>query len=265
MVKIKRALISVSDKTGILDFARELDKLGVQILSTGGTAKLLRENNITVKEVSEYTGFPEMLDGRVKTLHPKIHAGLLALRDNQEHMQTLKEHDIELIDMVVVNLYPFQETTQKPGTRLEEAIENIDIGGPSMLRSAAKNHKSVAVICNPNRYGQVIEELKSNKGALSERTMRELAIEVFGLTSDYDSAIHTYLKNYFKASCPSKEFPQELDLNFEKIQELRYGENPHQKAAFYKEKGKPCGLINLKQLQGKELSFNNILDLNSAF
>jgi len=265
LIKIKRALISVSDKTGILDFARELDKLGVQILSTGGTAKLLRENNIAVKEVSEYTGFPEMLDGRVKTLHPKIHAGLLALRDNQEHMQTLKEHDIGLIDMVVVNLYPFQETTQKPGVSLQEAIENIDIGGPSMLRSAAKNHKSVAVICNPNRYGQVIEELKSNKGALSERTMRELAIEVFNLTSHYDAAIHNYLKGYFQKQEESGTFPSEMSFYFEKIQDLRYGENPHQKAAFYKEKGKSRGLINLKQLQGKELSFNNILDLNSAF
>ncbi len=265
MVEIKRALISVSDKTGLVDFSGELIKLGVEILSTGGTAKLLRDNNIPVKEVSEYTGFPEMLDGRVKTLHPKIHGGLLALRDNPKHMQSLKEHDIGLIDMVVVNLYPFEKTTQKPDVTLEEAIENIDIGGPSMLRSAAKNHKDVAVICDSSRYTQVIKELKKNNGALSRDLMRELATEVFALTSRYDNAIHNYLRNYFKFHPESSGLPQELNLSFEKIQDLRYGENPHQKAAFYKEKGKTLGLINLKQLQGKELSFNNILDLNSAW
>lgn len=264
MVKIKRALISVSDKTGILDFAKELNKFGVEILSTGGSAKLLRDNNIPVKEVSEYTGFPEILDGRVKTLHPKIHAGLLALRENSQHMKTLQVHNIGLIDMVVVNLYPFEKTTQKPGAKIEEVIENIDIGGPSMLRSAAKNHQSVAVICNPVRYRQVIEELKKNKGALSRNLMRDLAIEVFAHTSHYDSAIHNYLNSYFKGKPESLGFPPELVLSFEKIQDLRYGENPHQKAAFYKEKGKTKGLINLKQLQGKELSFNNILDLNAA-
>ncbi|MDD4980521.1 MAG: bifunctional phosphoribosylaminoimidazolecarboxamide formyltransferase/IMP cyclohydrolase [Candidatus Omnitrophica bacterium] len=264
MVKVRRALISVSDKAGLVDFARELNKLGVEILSTGGTAKLLRENNIPAREVSEYTGFPEMLDGRVKTLHPKIHGGLLAVRDNPNHMQSLKEHNIGLIDMVVVNLYPFEKTTQKPDVTIEEAVENIDIGGPSMLRSAVKNHKAVAVVCNPARYGQVIAELKENKGVLSAGLMRELAIEVFALTSRYDNAIYNYLQNYFKAKADSAGFPQALSLNFEKIQDLRYGENPHQKAAFYKEKGKMRGLINLKQLQGKELSFNNILDLNSA-
>lgn len=265
MVKIKRALISVSDKEGILDFSRELKKFGIEILSTGGTAKLLRDNGIDVKEVSGYTGFPEMLDGRVKTLHPKIHAGLLALRDNQEHMDTLKEHNIGLIDMVVVNLYPFEKTTRKPTVTIEEVIENIDIGGPSMLRSAAKNHKDVAVVSNPARYNQIIEELQKNNGALSDRLMRDLAIEVFGLTSHYDGVIYTYLKNYFKGRLESIGFPAELNLSFEKIQDLRYGENPHQKAAFYRENGKSRGLINLKQLQGKELSFNNILDLNAAF
>jgi phosphoribosylaminoimidazolecarboxamide formyltransferase/IMP cyclohydrolase len=264
MVKIKRALISVSDKTGLIDFTRELNKFGVEILSTGGTAKLLRDNNIPVKEVSEYTGFPEMLDGRVKTLHPKIHGGLLALRDNPEHLQSLKEHDIGLIDMVVVNLYPFEKTTQKPNVTIEEVIENIDIGGPAMLRSAAKNHKDVAVICDPGQYGQVIAELKKNNGTLSKDLMRRLAIEVFSLTSHYDNAIYSYLQNYFKIKPESAGFPQELNLHFEKIQDLRYGENPHQQAAFYKEKGKTKGLINLKQLQGKDLSFNNILDLNSA-
>jgi len=266
MVKIRRALISVSDKTGILDLARELNKFGVEIVSTGGTAKLLRENNIPAVEVSEYTGFPEMLDGRVKTLHPKIHAGLLALRNNQEHMKTLENHGIGLIDMVVVNLYPFEKTMLSPEVSIEEVIENIDIGGPSMLRSAAKNHRSVAVICNPERYPQVVEELKKNKGALSESLMRDLGIEVFNRTSKYDAAIFEYLNKWNNGVHQAVTgFPDTLNLSFEKIQELRYGENPHQKAAFYREKGKTRGIINLKQLQGKELSFNNILDLNSAF
>ncbi|MCM8789399.1 MAG: bifunctional phosphoribosylaminoimidazolecarboxamide formyltransferase/IMP cyclohydrolase, partial [Candidatus Omnitrophica bacterium] len=268
MVKIKRALISVSDKSGILDLAKELRKFGVEILSTGGTARLLRDNGIEVKEVSEYTGFPEMLNGRVKTLHPKIHAGLLALRENNEHMRVLKEHNIGLIDMVVVNLYPFEKTIQKPNVTMEEAIENIDIGGPSMLRSAAKNHKSVAVICNPERYAQVIEELRKNNGALSENLLRELGTEVFNRTGQYDVAIYEYLSKQTQGKKQwgeGRSFPENLNLEFRKIQELRYGENPHQKAAFYKEKGKEKGLINARQLQGKELSFNNILDLNSAF
>ena len=265
MVKIRRALISLSDKTGIVELAKELKKFDVEILSTGGTAKLLRENNIVVKDVSEYTGFPEMLDGRVKTLHPKVHGGLLALRDNPEHMNTLKEHNIGLIDMVVVNLYPFEKTTQKPGVTIEEVIENIDIGGPSMLRSAAKNHRSVAVICNPQRYAQVIEELKKNSGSLPEGLLRDLGIEVFGHTSRYDKAIYEYLNQNLKIKSQDSEgFPEKLNLSFEKMQDLRYGENPHQKAAFYREVGKTRGLVNLKQLQGKELSFNNILDLNAA-
>jgi len=269
MVKIKRALISVSDKTGILDLAKELDKLGVEILSTGGTAKLFRDNNIAVKEVSEHTGFPEMLDGRVKTLHPKIHGGLLALRDNPEHMKTVKLNNIGLIDMVVVNLYPFEKTTQKPGVSIEEVIENIDIGGPSMLRSAAKNHRSVAVICNPARYAQVVEQLRKNNGALSEEFMRDLGIEVFARTSQYDGAIYEYLSKHLAggSGIRSKEsgvFPQELSFSFKKIQDLRYGENPHQKAAFYAEAEKSAGLATIKQLWGKELSFNNILDLNAT-
>ena len=264
MVKIKRALISVSDKTGILELAKELDKLGVEIISTGGTAKLLRENGIKVKEVSEYTGFPEMLDGRVKTLHPKIHAGLLALRKNNVHMKTLEEHEIGLIDMVVVNLYPFEQTVQKPGVSIEEVIENIDIGGPSMLRSAAKNHQSVAVVCNPGRYSQIIEELRKNNGALPEDLMRDLAIEVFGRTSQYDAGINAYLKEYFSKKQEISGFPQELVLSFTKAQDLRYGENPHQKASFYREAKKASGLSTMKQLWGKELSFNNILDLNAA-
>jgi len=265
MVKIKRALVSVSDKTGIVDFVKGLSKQGVEIISTGGTAKLLRDNGINAKEVSEYTGFPEMLDGRVKTLHPKIHGGLLALRDNPTHMQTLKEHGIGLIDMVVVNLYPFEKTTQKPGVSIEEVIENIDIGGPSMLRSAAKNHGSVAVICNPSRYANILDELRKNNGSLSPGTLKSLAVEVFGHTSRYDAAIYSYLGDYYRADGASDKFPCQLSMMFEKIQDLRYGENPHQQAAFYREKGKSKGLINLKQLQGKELSFNNILDLNAAF
>jgi len=264
MVKIRRALISLSDKTGIVDLARELKRFNVEILSTGGTARLLRENNIQVKEVSEYTGFPEMLDGRVKTLHPKIHGGLLALRRNQEHMQTLEEQNIGLIDLVVVNLYPFEKTTRKPGVSIDEVIENIDIGGPSMLRSAAKNHQSVAVICNPHRYPQVIAELQKNNGSLPEDLMRELGVEAYLHTSKYDAAIYNYLSSYFKTKKTTEVFPDELVLSFEKIQSLRYGENPHQQAVFYKEKGKSTGLINARQLQGKELSFNNILDLNSA-
>lgn len=264
MVKIKRALISVSDKTGISEFAAELDKLGVEILSTGGTAKILRDNNIPAREVSEYTGFPEMLDGRVKTLHPKIHGGLLAVRDNPEHMQQLKNQDIGLIDMVVVNLYPFEKTISKPGAAIEEAIENIDIGGPSMLRSAAKNHRSVAVICNPGRYAEVIEELKKNKGALPENLLRDLGIEVFGLTSRYDNAIHGFLSAYFKKESKGAGFDNELCLSFKKAQDLRYGENPHQKAAFYRNAKEIRGLAGMKQLWGKELSFNNILDLNAA-
>jgi phosphoribosylaminoimidazolecarboxamide formyltransferase/IMP cyclohydrolase len=266
MVKIKRALISVSDKTGILDFVKELKKFDVEILSTGGTAKMLREAGVEVIEVGTYTGFPEMLDGRVKTLHPKIHGGLLALRDNPEHMETVKRNGIGLIDMVVVNLYPFEKTTQKPGVSIEEVIENIDIGGPSMLRSAAKNHQSVAVICNPERYESVITELKRNKGSLPKELLRDLAVEVYGRTSQYDGAIHKYLKAWAQGAVKKVAgFPQEFVVGFEKIQDLRYGENPHQAAAFYKEKGKSCGLVNMKQLQGKELSFNNILDLNAAF
>lgn len=267
MVKIKRALISLSDKTGLLDLAKTLQKYGVEILSTGGTARALRENNIAVIEVSDYTGFPEMLDGRVKTLHPKIHGGLLALRDKPEHIEKLREHNIGLIDMVVVNLYPFAEVVKKPDVKLSEAIENIDIGGPSMLRSAAKNNRSVAVVSSPAFYPQIIEEMERSRGSLSEETCFKLAVEVFKLTSQYDAGIAAYLSSSVKPGKAeeAEAFPQALNLSFEKLQELRYGENPHQKAAFYKERGKTRGLINLRQLQGKELSFNNILDLNAAF
>ncbi|MDD5500424.1 MAG: bifunctional phosphoribosylaminoimidazolecarboxamide formyltransferase/IMP cyclohydrolase [Candidatus Omnitrophica bacterium] len=263
MIAVKRALISLSDKTGILDLAVELKKYGVEILSTGGTAKLLRENNIQVCEVSDYTGFPEMLDGRVKTLHPKIHGGLLALRDKPEHMRVLGEQGIGPIDLVVVNLYPFEKVIRRPGVGIDEVIENIDIGGPSMLRSGAKNYRSVAVVCDPKYYPAVIDDLKKNNGALSENLSRRLGIETYLRTSRYDAAIYGYLSGYFKSGA-EKQFPETFELSFEKIQSLRYGENPHQKAAFYKENGKSGGLINISQIQGKELSFNNILDLNAA-
>ncbi len=262
MIKIKRALVSVSDKTGIVELCAVLKKFGVEILSTGGTAKTLQENNIPVIEVSDYTGFPEMLDGRVKTLHPKIHGGLLALRQNSDHLQTLKNHNISLIDLVVVNLYPFEKTVAKPDVTRQQAIENIDIGGPSMLRSAAKNHQSVAVVSSPGQYQNIIRELETNKGSISEETCRELACAVFLATSFYDGAIYDYLSK--KQAQTLDQFPQTLTLQFSKLQDLRYGENPHQKAAFYSEGNSRKGLARMKQLWGKELSFNNILDLNAA-
>ena len=264
MIKVKRALISVSDKTGLVDFAKGLQKLGVEIISTGGTAVLLRSANIQSQEVSEYTGFPEMLDGRVKTLHPKIHGGLLGLRDNPEHMKQLAAHGIGLIDMVVVNLYPFEKAIQKKNVSLEDAIENIDIGGPSMLRSAAKNYKSVAVICNAERYTEILNELNNNSGILSDKVLTNLAIEVFERTCRYDAAIYGFLNNRFKADNSFSTFPKDLAFSFSKLQDLRYGENPHQAAAFYKDSTQHEGLSKLQQLQGKELSFNNILDLNAA-
>ncbi|MFA5436991.1 MAG: bifunctional phosphoribosylaminoimidazolecarboxamide formyltransferase/IMP cyclohydrolase [Candidatus Omnitrophota bacterium] len=264
MVRIRRALISVSDKTGILDLAKGLNILGVEIISTGGTAQLLRENNIPVKEVSDYTGFPEMLGGRVKTLHPNIHGGILALRDNQEHMRVVKERSIGLIDLVVINLYPFEKAILKPDVTIGEAIENIDIGGPAMLRSAAKNYRFVAVVCNPARYSRIVEELRNNKGCLPASFTAELAIEAYALTGEYDRLIHNYLSGYFNIENKPQKFPGELTLGFQKVQDLRYGENPHQEAAFYKKKGEGSGIAGLKQIQGKALSFNNILDLNSA-
>ena len=263
MIKVKRALLSVSDKTGIVDLAQGLNRLGVEILSTGGTAKLLRDAKVPVIEVSDYTGFPEMMDGRVKTLHPKIHGGLLAVRDNAEHMAKLKENGIGLIDMVVVNLYPFERVTQKKNVTLEDAIENIDIGGPSMLRSAAKNFKSVAVVSNPARYAEVLKELDANSGILPDSILTSLALEAFALTSNYDGVIAQFLNNRFRSAQLSK-FPKDLTLRFSKIQDLRYGENPHQSAAFYADAGSLEGLAGIKQLHGKELSFNNILDLNAA-
>jgi phosphoribosylaminoimidazolecarboxamide formyltransferase/IMP cyclohydrolase len=264
MIKIKRVLVSVSDKAGIVELCETLSKFGVEILSTGGTAKALKDHNIMVKEVSDYTGFPEMLDGRVKTLHPKIHGGLLALRQNSQHMATLKEHKIELIDMVVVNLYPFEKTVAGAGVTREQAIENIDIGGPSMLRSAAKNCQSVVVVCNPNQYHGVIAELNRNNGAISEETSKILGQEVFRTTSHYDQAIFRYLSGQHGGSAHGEKFAPEMSVQFIKMQDLRYGENPHQSAAFYRDAKDIAGVAAMKQLWGKELSFNNILDVNAA-
>ncbi len=263
MIKVKRALISVSDKNGLILFAKGLHALGVEILSTGGTANHLRNAGIPVKEVSDYTQFPEMLDGRVKTLHPKIHGGLLAVRNNKDHMEQIKKHNIGLIDMVAVNLYPFESVISKKNVTLEEAIENIDIGGPAMLRSAAKNFKSVAVISNPSRYPEILKELENNNGLLSDSVLFKLAIEAFQHTAKYDGIISNFLDRQLN----KEEFtalPKELVFKFTKLQDLRYGENPHQQAAFYRDSSETYGLNKLNQRHGKELSFNNILDLDAA-
>ena len=262
LVRVKRALVSVSDKTGLMDFAKGLSELGVEMLSTGGTAKALREAGIDVKNVSDETGFPEILDGRVKTLHPMIHGGLLARRDLPEHMDAIKKLKITPIDMVVVNLYPFEKTILKPHVEIEEVIENIDIGGPSMLRSAAKNHDSVAVVVDPSDYPAVLQELKANNAELSKETLRKLAVKAYSQTAKYDATISTYLSRKFTGEL----FPDDFALGFTKLQELRYGENPHQKAAFYKivsEKDR-LSIADATQLQGKELSYCNILDLDAA-
>jgi len=264
MIKIKRALISVFDKQGLTEFAACLRDFGVEIISTGGTAAMLREKGFKVKEVSEHTGFPEMLDGRVKTLHPAIHGGLLAVRSNREHMESLKNRGIEEIDMVVVNLYPFEAVASRPGAGDEEIVENIDIGGPSMLRSAAKNSASVAVICDPRRYPAVISEMKRNNGCLPVELLRSLAAEAFARTSAYDGAIYAYLSGGGRREERLHGLPRDLRMEFVKLQDLRYGENPHQRAAFYGTSGRISGLAAMRQLQGKELSFNNFLDLNAA-
>lgn len=256
----KLALLSVSDKRGLLDFATALvTKHGYRILSTGGTAKLLADKGLPVTEVSRHTGFPEIMEGRVKTLHPKIHGGLLCRRDKEEHLKEAKANDIALIDLVVVNLYPFEETVAKPGVSFEEAIENIDIGGPSMLRSAAKNHESVTVVCDPDDYSEVIAFLEDPSRLSTLR--RRLALKVFQRTSAYDGAISRYLENQGRE--PDLDaiggFPSEYTLTLPKAQSLRYGENPHQKAALYGDFHR-----HFQQLQGKELSYNNILDITSA-
>ncbi|MDB5935776.1 MAG: purH [Massilia sp.] len=268
---ITQALISVSDKTGVLDFARALSAMGVGILSTGGTAKLLADNGVAVTEVADYTGFPEMLDGRVKTLHPKVHGGILARRDFPEHIAKLAEHDIPAIDMVIVNLYPFQQAVAKDSCTLEEAIENIDIGGPTMLRSAAKNHKDVVVVCDPADYGLVLAEMKGTSaaaGAVSYDTKFMLAKKVFAHTAQYDGAITNYLTSLGedKVHATRAAYPQVLNMTFDKVQDMRYGENPHQSAAFYRDLQPAAGaLASYKQLQGKELSYNNIADADAAW
>jgi phosphoribosylaminoimidazolecarboxamide formyltransferase / IMP cyclohydrolase len=261
MRKISRALISVSDKSSVLELASGLAALGVELLSTGGTAKLLREKGLKLRDVSDLTGFPEMLDGRVKTLHPKVHGGLLAVRSNPQHQAQAKEHGIEFIDMVVVNLYPFEKTAMKPGVTLEELIENIDIGGPSMLRSAAKNFEDVTVLVDAADYPAVLEELQSNNGSISRETRARLARKAFATTAAYDSAISTRLQKMANG-----EFPEHLHLNFRKLMDLRYGENPHQKAALYRNPSAAGrGLAAAPQLQGKELSYNNLVDLEAAW
>ena len=264
MERIGRALISVSDKEGVVEFARALAALGVTILSTGGTAKLLEKEGVPVTEVSRYTGFPEMLDGRVKTLHPKIHGGLLARRDLPGHMAAIRDAGIEPIDLLVVNLYPFQATVADPDCRLEDAIENIDIGGPTMLRAAAKNHGGVAVLVDPADYAPVLEEIRAGS-AVSEPTRLALAKKVFAHTAAYDGAIANYL---FSLDAKGKrgEYPDVLSLQFRKLQDMRYGENPHQSAAFYRDDKPVAGsLASYRQLQGKELSYNNVADADAAW
>lgn len=258
---IKRALISVSDKRGIVNFARELIEMRVEVLSTGGTAKTLREAGISVMDVTDFTGFPEMLGGRLKTLHPKIHGGLLARRSNPKDMEDIEKHGIKPIDMVVVNLYPFEETISKQNVTFEEAIENIDIGGPTMLRAASKNFQDVAVVVDPGDYEAIIKEMKVSDGGLSRGTKLNLAKKVFDHTARYDTLIADYLKGITKAE---DSFPEYLTTSLKRVAVLRYGENPHQKAAIYKERTKGLSLADARILQGKEMSFNNYLDTHSA-
>ena len=256
--KVTRALVSVSDKSGIVDFCLELHQLGIEILSTGGTAKTLAEHNIPATEVSDYTGFPEMMDGRVKTLHPKVHGGILARRGIDDAV--MAANGINPIDMVVVNLYPFEQIVANPNCDLDTAIENIDIGGPTMIRAAAKNHADVAIIVDPTDYASIIAELKNNNSGLSQQTRFNLALKSFEHTARYDTAIATYLGNI-----NGVQFPETLNLQFYRNQTMRYGENPHQNAAFYREKTPANGTIAAaKQLQGKELSYNNIADADAA-
>ena len=263
-MKIARALLSVSDKSGIVELARALAAAGVELISTGGTAKLLSKEGIAVIEVSAYTGFPEMLDGRVKTLHPRIHAGLLARRDEPAHRAALQAAGIGTIDLLVVNLYPFAATVADPDSRFEDAIENIDIGGPAMLRSAAKNHAAVAVVVDPADYGRVLNEIRSS-GAVSDATRFGLAAKVFAHTAAYDGAIANYLFS-LGAQHRRLEYPEVLSLQFSKIDDLRYGENPHQSAAFYRDRHPAAGgIADHRQLQGKELSYNNIADADAAW
>jgi phosphoribosylaminoimidazolecarboxamide formyltransferase/IMP cyclohydrolase len=293
--KIKRALISVSDKTGIVDLARTLDEFHVEIISTGGTAKALRDSGIAVTDISDLTGFPEMMDGRVKTLHPKVHGGLLAIRDNPKHLAAMQEHDIQSIDMVVVNLYPFVETIRREGVTRDEAIEQIDIGGPAMIRSAAKNAADVAVVVSPSRYDEIIEELQTHQGALSQPTRERLAIEAFQLTAVYDAMVSAYLSDGLERASSAgmgtggisavaggftfskaggiqdfsvetfhETLPDRKTWTINKLKDLRYGENPHQIAALY-QTALEGGLANADVLSGKEMSFNNYIDAEAAW
>ncbi len=268
MAKIQRAILSVTDKTGLVDFARKLAGMSVELISTGGTAKLLRDSGIQVKDISDLTGFPEMLDGRVKTLHPKVHGGILHRRENPTHRSAVAEHGIQPIDMVVVNLYAFEKTAAKPGVPFEELVENIDIGGPSMIRSAAKNFQDVAVVTSPADYDALAEEMANSGGELSSGTRWRLAQKAFATTAAYDSAIASTLERvnsngHFELR-PAAGFPATLRMSFQKVMDLRYGENPHQKAAMYSD-GSGSGVANGRQWQGKELSYNNIVDLQAAW
>jgi phosphoribosylaminoimidazolecarboxamide formyltransferase/IMP cyclohydrolase len=257
---IRRALLSVSDKAGLLDFARGLAALSVELISTGGTRKALADAGLAVRDVSDVTGFPEMLDGRVKTLHPRVHGGILAVRDNPEHVATLLQHNIQPIDLVVCNLYPFAATVARPGSTHDDIIENIDIGGPTLVRAAAKNYRDVAILTAPGQYTAVLDELKANQATLSDATKERLAAEAFAHVASYDAAISAY---FMRRTAP--EFPPYLGLHWERKQSLRYGENPHQKAAFYVNPAhRGACVANAEVLHGKELSFNNILDLDSA-
>lgn len=259
---IKRALISVSDKNGIVDFTRALAELGIELLSTGGTAKVLKDAGVTVKDVSEYTGFPEMMDGRLKTLHPMIHGGLLWRRDNERDREEMERHGIGSIDMVVVNLYPFEETVSKAGVSFEEALENIDIGGPTMIRAGSKNFRDVTVVVDPSDYSRVLDEMKSGGGQVTYELKLYLARKVFSHTAQYDTIIARYLDS---RDASAEVFPQNLTMSYRKISDVRYGENPHQKAAVYREPlYDGLSLVDAKILQGKAMSFNNYLDSSAA-
>jgi len=261
LVSVKRALISVSDKSGVVEFASALRELGVELLSTGGTYRLLQDNGLAVTEVAEYTGFPEMMDGRVKTLHPKVHGGILARRGQDEAV--MAEHGIDAIDMVVVNLYPFEATVAKPDCSLEDAIENIDIGGPTMVRAAAKNHRFVNIVVNASDYSTLLEEMRANEGATSLATRFDLAIKAYEHTAAYDGAIANYFGNRVPGG--SENFARTFNTQFHKVQEMRYGENPHQQAAFYVEANPAeAGIATARQIQGKELSYNNVADTDAA-
>ena len=271
MSRIQRAILSVTDKSGLVDFARKLAAAGVELVSTGGTAKLLRDSDITVKDISDLTGFPEMLDGRVKTLHPKVHGGILHRREDSGHRAAVAEHGIPAIDMVVVNLYAFEKTADKPGVHFEELIENIDIGGPSMIRSAAKNFQDVAVVTSPADYDSIAAEMARSGGELSKQTKWRLAQKAFATTAAYDSTIASTLERVggeFESQAlklsAGESFPQNLRLSFQKVIDLRYGENPHQKAAMYADASGE-GVAHGRQVQGKELSYNNIVDLQAAW